>query len=70
MPEAIALAAAGRLRVGELVTHRFAVQEFAEAWPENSRSDCHSSGAAAGRPGRCRVFTERVDGALNVIVRP
>jgi hypothetical protein len=31
------------------VTHRFAVEEFAEA---------------------CRVFTERVDGALNVIVRP
>jgi hypothetical protein len=23
-------------------------------WPENSRGDCHSSGAADGGPGRCR----------------
>lgn len=49
MPEAIALAAAGRLRLSELVTHSFALEDFAEAY---------------------RVFTERVDGALKVIVRP
>jgi L-iditol 2-dehydrogenase len=32
MPEAIALAAAGRLRLAELVTHRFALEDFAEAY--------------------------------------
>ena len=49
MPEAIALAVAGRLRLGELITHRFALEDFDEAY---------------------RVFTERVDGALKVIVSP
>jgi L-iditol 2-dehydrogenase len=49
MPEAIALAVAGRLRLGELITHRFALENFDEAY---------------------RVFTERVDGALKVIVSP
>ena len=49
MPEAIALTVAGRLRLGELITHRFALEDFDEAY---------------------RVFTERVDGALKVIVCP
>jgi L-iditol 2-dehydrogenase len=49
MPEAIALVAAGKIRLGELITHRFALREYAEA---------------------LRTFTERVDGALKVIVHP
>jgi L-iditol 2-dehydrogenase len=49
MPEAIALVAAGRIRLKELITHRFGLEEFPEAY---------------------RTFTERVDGALKVVVRP
>jgi L-iditol 2-dehydrogenase len=32
MPRAIELAAAGRIRLGELITHRFALEDFAEAY--------------------------------------
>jgi L-iditol 2-dehydrogenase len=49
MSQVIPLVVDGRLRVGALITHRFALRDFAEAY---------------------RVFTERVDGALKVIVQP
>jgi L-iditol 2-dehydrogenase len=49
MPEVIALVAAGRVRLGELITHSFPLERFDEAY---------------------RTFTERVGGALKVVVSP
>jgi L-iditol 2-dehydrogenase len=49
MPEAIALVAAGQLRLGELITHTFTLEQFGEAY---------------------RTFTERIGGALKVVVTP
>jgi L-iditol 2-dehydrogenase len=49
MPMAVSLVADGRIRLSELITHRYALEDFADAY---------------------RTFTERVDGALKVIVRP
>jgi L-iditol 2-dehydrogenase len=49
MPQVIALAAAGRVRLSELITHSFTLEEF---------------------PAAYRTFTERIDGALKVVVQP
>lgn len=49
LPRTIDLVVDGRIRVGELITHRFDLQDYAEA---------------------LRVFNERVDDALKVIVHP
>ncbi len=49
MPRAIALVEAGKIRLTPLITHRFALRDYAEAY---------------------RVFTQRVGGALKVIVYP
>ena len=45
----IALAAAGKVRLRELITHSFTLEEF---------------------PAAYRTFTERIDGALKVVVQP
>jgi L-iditol 2-dehydrogenase len=49
MPMAVSLVADGRIRLSELITHRYALEDFSDAY---------------------RTFTERVDGALKVIIRP
>jgi L-iditol 2-dehydrogenase len=49
MPQAIRLVAAGRIRLRELITHHFTLEDFPEAY---------------------RTFTQRVDGALKVVVQP
>ena len=49
MPEVIALVAAGRVRLRELITHSFGLDEFAAAYA---------------------TFTDRIDGALKVVVTP
>ena len=49
MPEIINLVAAGRVRLRELITHAFSLDEFAAAYS---------------------TFTERIDGALKVVVSP
>jgi L-iditol 2-dehydrogenase len=49
MTEVIALAAAGKVRLRELITHSFTLEEF---------------------PAAYRTFTERIDGALKVVVQP
>jgi L-iditol 2-dehydrogenase len=49
MSEVIALAAAGRIRLAELITHSFSLEEF---------------------PAAYLTFTERIDGALKVVVTP
>jgi L-iditol 2-dehydrogenase len=49
MPQVIALAAAGKVRLGELITHSYTLEEF---------------------PAAYRTFTERIDGALKVVVQP
>ena len=50
MPEVIALVAAGRVRLGELITHSFTLERV-PATPTST-------------------FTERIDGALKVVVQP
>lgn len=49
MADAVPLVASGRVRAGELITHRFDLSDFAEA---------------------LRVFRQRLDGALKVIIHP
>jgi L-iditol 2-dehydrogenase len=49
MPRAIELVQGGQIKLAPLITHRFALRDYAEAY---------------------RVFTERVDGALKVMVYP
>lgn len=49
LPRVIPIVTSGRVRSGELITHRYPLRDFAEAF---------------------RTFTERIDGALKVIVKP
>ena len=49
LPRIIPLVASGRIRAGELITHRYPLRDFADAFA---------------------TFTERVEGALKVILNP
>ena len=49
LPQVIPLVTSGRVKAGELITHRYPLRDFGEA---------------------LHTFTDRIDGALKVIVKP
>ena len=67
MPEIIALVAAGRVRLGELITHTFSLEEFADGLPDVHRAGRRRAEGRGARRDDAPVFCScAITGGMSV----